>query len=75
MPPLGVLYDIPVYVDEHLARETEIAFNAGSHRELLRMSYKDFERMQRPSVLPIAAQTASERAQEERSTTGLTPYF
>lgn len=75
MPPLGVIYDIPVFVDERLARQSEIVFNAGSHHELLRITYKDFERLQRPSVLQIAAQTASERAQEERSTTGLTPYF
>lgn len=75
MPPFGVLYNIPVYVDERLSRQTEIVFNAGSHHELVRLAYKDFDRLQRPKVLQIAAQTAAERAQAERSGTGLQPYL
>jgi Ala-tRNA(Pro) deacylase len=35
MPPFGNLYDMPVFADESLARDKEIAFNAGSHRELV----------------------------------------
>ena len=66
MPPLGVLYDLPVYVDERLSHETEINFNAGSHRELVRLAYKDFDRLQQPKVLPIAAKTAAEMLEERR---------
>src|SRR5438309_11241762 len=33
MPPFGNLYDVPVFADESLARDKEIAFNAGSHRD------------------------------------------
>jgi Ala-tRNA(Pro) deacylase len=48
MPPFGNLYDIPVYVDENLTEDEEIAFNAGSHKELFRMAYKDFESLVKP---------------------------
>ena len=51
MPPFGNLYGIPVYVDETLTRDTEIAFNAGTHLELIRMSCGDFERLVKPTVL------------------------
>jgi Ala-tRNA(Pro) deacylase len=50
MPPLGNLYGVTVLVDRALTKDEEIAFNAGSHRELIRMSYRDFERLVRPRV-------------------------
>lgn len=51
MPPFGNLYAMPVYVDESLTRDEEIAFPAGSHRELLRIAYADFKRLVNPKVL------------------------
>ena len=54
MPPFGNLYVIPVYVDETLMRDTEIAFNAGTHLELIRMSCADFERLAKPIVLEFS---------------------
>ena len=51
MPPFGNLYDIEVYVTESLSGEKEIAFNAGSHTELIKMAYKDFERVVKPKVM------------------------
>src|SRR5574341_1045159 len=42
MPPFGNLYGMDVFVAESLAEDEDIAFNAGSHRELIRMAYKDF---------------------------------
>ena len=50
MPPFGNLYGIAVYVDESLTVDKEIAFNAGSHTELVKMSYEDFERVVNPIV-------------------------
>lgn len=50
MPPIGNLYGMDVYVDEQLTRDKEIAFNAGSHSELIRLEYKDFERLVHPKV-------------------------
>ncbi|HQI25136.1 MAG TPA: YbaK/EbsC family protein, partial [Smithella sp.] len=48
VPPFGNLYGMDVYVDEHLTRNKEIAFNAGGHLELYRMSYRDFEELVKP---------------------------
>jgi Ala-tRNA(Pro) deacylase len=54
MPPFGNLYDMDVYVADTLTEDEEIAFNAGSHTQLVRMSYKDFERLVQPQVLHFA---------------------
>lgn len=51
MPPFGNLYDMPVYVAESLCEETEIAFNAGTHTEVIKMSYEDFDQLVKPTVL------------------------
>ena len=51
MPPFGNLYGMEVYIAESLAREREIAFNAGSHTEVIKMAYPDFERLVKPRVL------------------------
>jgi len=53
MPPFGNLYDMDVYVSESLAEEEEIAFNAGTHTELVRMAYDDFARLVKPKVLHL----------------------
>jgi Ala-tRNA(Pro) deacylase len=50
MPPFGNLYDIPVYAERSLTEDAEIAFNAGSHKELFRMAYSDFERLVKPKT-------------------------
>ncbi len=50
MPPFGNLYGMNVYVAEPLSEDEEIAFNAGSHTELVRMRYEDFERLVQPKV-------------------------
>lgn len=48
MPPFGNLWGFDVYVEESLASDSEIAFNAGSHAEIIRMAYKDFEKLVKP---------------------------
>jgi len=54
MPPFGNLYDMSVYVSPELAEECEIAFNAGSHVEVIKMTYRDFERLVNPRVARLA---------------------
>lgn len=54
MPPFGNLYNMEVYVEEILSKDTEIAFNACSHTELIQMSYKDFERTVKPKLLKFS---------------------
>jgi len=36
MPPFGSLYNLAVYVDESLAADDAIVFNAGTHRDAIR---------------------------------------
>jgi Ala-tRNA(Pro) deacylase len=60
MPPFGNLYDLPVWADEGLSRDKEIAFNAGSHQELVRMAWEDFEKLVKPRMARFATgRTAS----------------
>jgi Ala-tRNA(Pro) deacylase len=54
MPPFGNLYDMPVFADEALSQDPEIAFNAGSHLELIRLAWPDFERLVRPTIGKLA---------------------
>lgn len=57
MPPFGNLYGVDVYVDEALAGEPAIAFNAGSHTELVRMAYHEFERLVNPRHIRLERPT------------------
>jgi Ala-tRNA(Pro) deacylase len=50
MPPFGNLYDMDVYVDEELTKDEKIAFNAGSHNELMQIEYEDFEDLVHPRI-------------------------
>jgi len=54
MPPFGNLYNMDVYCAEALAEDREIAFNAGSHTELIRMAFHDFDRLVRPRIVQVA---------------------
>ncbi len=55
MPPFGNLYNLPVFVEESLSRDREIAFNAGTHNELIRMSYMDFARIVKPTLTKFSS--------------------
>ena len=56
MPPFGNLYDMAVFAAAKLAEDDEIAFNAGSHTELIKLAYKDFERLVDPTVVRFSAE-------------------
>ncbi len=51
MPPFGPLYGMEVYVAETLTDNEQIAFNAGSHTEVIKMAYRDFERLVKPKIV------------------------
>lgn len=55
MPPFGNLWDLKVFVDQRLREDEEIAFNAGTHTELVKLPYSDFERLVDPTVLQLSA--------------------
>lgn len=55
MPPFGNLYDMEVFAAQTLAEDEAITFNAGSHTELIKLSYKDFEHLVEPKVIKFSA--------------------
>ena len=54
MPPFGNLYGLRTYVDERLARQDYIVFEAGTHTDAIRArEYTDYERIVRPQVADL----------------------
>lgn len=51
MPPFGNLYGMEVFVTEALTHDDEIAFNAGTHTELIKLRYADFAKLAHPIVV------------------------
>ncbi len=54
MPPFGNLFGMEVYVDETLAEDAEIAFNAGTFTEVMRLPFADFARLAKPKVVRLS---------------------
>jgi Ala-tRNA(Pro) deacylase len=54
MPPFGRLYGMETYVAQRLTEDEYIAFNAGTHTELIRMRFRDFERLAEPQILAFS---------------------
>lgn len=50
MPPFGPLYKQLVFVDETLAADERIVFNAGTHGDAVSMRYADFAAIVHPFV-------------------------
>jgi Ala-tRNA(Pro) deacylase len=53
MPPVGQLYMLPVYLDAAMAEERLIAFNGGTHRDVIHMLTAEFRRIVRPVIAPL----------------------
>jgi Ala-tRNA(Pro) deacylase len=58
MPPFGGLYGIQVYLDASLAGEPDIAFNAGTHREVIHMKMTEFRKLAQPVVVSLVKEPA-----------------
>ncbi len=54
MPPFGNMYNVPVYVDRSLTEDPEIVFQAGSHRDTMKITYQDYARLAQPIVADFA---------------------
>jgi Ala-tRNA(Pro) deacylase len=50
MPPFGNLYNLEVWVDQVLAEDASIVFQAGNHIETVRIKYSDYARLVNPKV-------------------------
>ncbi|HUO10333.1 MAG TPA: YbaK/EbsC family protein [Phycisphaerae bacterium] len=60
-PPLGLLYNVPVYVSSALRDAPSLTFNAGTHEEAIRISYEDFERINRcPTIIDCSVKVSEE---------------
>ncbi|HEY3372847.1 MAG TPA: YbaK/EbsC family protein [Prolixibacteraceae bacterium] len=59
MPPFGNLYGMPVFVADSLSENQDIAFNAGTHTEIIRLNYEDFRRLVKPRVFKFSWKTVS----------------
>ncbi|MFB3894630.1 MAG: aminoacyl-tRNA deacylase [Phycisphaerae bacterium] len=53
-PPFGNLYNLTTLVDSHLAEDDQIVFQAGTHRNSIRMKYGDYARLVEPKVADLA---------------------
>ncbi len=61
MPIFGSVYGIPVIVAKELTENAEIAFTAGTHRDVVRLRTKDFLDAERPMVCEREALLAATR--------------
>jgi Ala-tRNA(Pro) deacylase len=53
MPPFGNLYGVPTYVDQHLAHEDYIVFEAGTYTDAIKIRYGDYQRAVKPLVADL----------------------
>jgi Ala-tRNA(Pro) deacylase len=61
MPPFGELYGMPVYIDSSLLGDEKIAFNAGTHRDVIHMRLEDYRKLVNPEVVSLAREVMSQR--------------
>lgn len=55
MPPFGNIYGMKTYLDKTLTFDSEIAFNAGNHSQLVRLSFEDYLKLVKPEISNFAA--------------------
>ena len=61
MPPFGNLYGMPVYLDATLLEDEKIAFNAGTHRDVVHLRLDDYRRLVEPEVVSLAREMMAQR--------------
>jgi Ala-tRNA(Pro) deacylase len=49
-PPFGGLFELPTYASARLSEDEQITFNAGTHRDAVRMAWADYERLAKPQI-------------------------
>jgi aspartyl-tRNA synthetase len=53
IPPFGSIIGLPTYVDQSLADNQEIAFNAGRLDRSVKMRYQDFINVEKPTAITL----------------------
>jgi prolyl-tRNA editing enzyme YbaK/EbsC (Cys-tRNA(Pro) deacylase) len=59
MPPFGQLYGMSAFLDTSLADEPEFVFEAGTHREEIRMPMGEYLRVEEPAIACVSARRAA----------------
>lgn len=59
MPPFGDLYGLPTYLESSLADEERIAFNAGTHKDVIYLRMEDYRRLAKPVVVHFSRMIAA----------------
>jgi len=59
MPPMGPLFTLPVYLDAAMVDEKVIAFNGGTHRDVIHMSTLEFRRLTSPMIVRLTRSEAA----------------
>jgi Ala-tRNA(Pro) deacylase len=54
MPPIGNEIEVPMLVDESLAEDDFIGFSAGTHRDVIHISFEDFVALTNPLLASFA---------------------
>jgi Ala-tRNA(Pro) deacylase len=53
-PPFPSLCGLRVFASPLLAREKSVTFNAGTHRDAVRMSWADYQRIAKPEIVHLS---------------------
>ena len=53
MPPLGRLFAVDMWMDSTFKEKKEVAFPAGTHTEIVKMSLSDFEQLEDPKFVNL----------------------
>jgi Ala-tRNA(Pro) deacylase len=56
MPPFGNLFNLQTFCESTLEQNQEIEFNAGTHRDAIRIAFADFQRLVNPTMVRFAEQ-------------------
>jgi len=68
MPPFGNLYGMKTYVATSLSEDEHITFEAGSHSEVITLSWEDYARLVAPTIESFTDRPR--REEEEASASG-----
>ena len=66
MPPFGHLYGLLTWVDKSLAQDDYIVFEAGTHTDAIKLSYRDYAELEQPTIEDFAVKLHSMKAASER---------
>ncbi|MGV8172288.1 MAG: aminoacyl-tRNA deacylase [Candidatus Woesearchaeota archaeon] len=53
VPPFGILFNIPMYMDESILRKDFIVFSAGTHNDSIQMNAQDYNNILTPNIVEI----------------------